>query len=306
MSKEIDNSPTDEPTPDSEVQGLLGPQKVEVTVDLNKTGTSSPASPWWESKLTVTIVAGLFAAIIPATTAVLNYFENEAKRVSQIHEYNLEKERLEEKFFLETTESVIGKLAQPNLSDDAKLALYSFLGDISKEDSGTAIFAKRMIDRTLLLALKKLEEKSEVLEETQNVSFSYSAGDAENDEQNNQAIIAEQKTKKAEQKVKPYITEATKKQIIRLWSDIEEGKRYSIQGKLGTNISFKLYATKPTTFGSFGDKIGVIEDGELFTVEEKDVTLRGYKWLQVKLVDGEKSGWYSWENIRSELVLESQ
>lgn len=318
MNEKIDDNSADKPTLDSISQGLLGHHKVEVKVDLNKEDAPSTAPPWWESKLTVTIVAGLFATIIPVTTFVLSYFENEAKEVSLKLENELETARLKENFLLEMTESVIGKLTQNDLSYEAKMALYTFLVDISEEDSGTAKFAKDTRESTMQKMYKKLAEESAVLEEKQSILASFSVGDIENDSQSNQASIAKQETKQAEENVKSIqdilVTyepasnkpKSEEKQIISLWGNIEVDKRYSIQGKLGTNISFKLYDSKPSTFGKLGEQIDLIEDGEVFVVEDKDVTFRGFKWLKVKLVDSDKSGWYSWENIRSELVLESQ
>lgn len=319
MNKDVENNLPPEPTSNVVDNTLYRPHQVEVNVKLKKDDVSSlPVSPWWESKLTVAIVSGFLAATIPVTTAVLNHYENEAKKISGILELKLETERLQKNFILETSESVISKLTQTDLSYEAKLALYTFLYDVSEDDSGTKRFAQNMREQMNRVLAKKLSEENEVLAEKQDAEAKFSLGDVDDDNQNQKVSIAKQETTEAEKNVKflqgllvtyelvPKESNTVEKPIIRQWRDIEKSKSYSMRGKLGTKTSFDLYDGQPSTFGSFGNKIGVIKDGEVFTVEEKDVTFRGYKWLKVKLVKSEKIGWYSWENIRSELVLESE
>lgn len=313
MDKEVSNVP-------EFVKGTSEQKKVEpdkTNVNLNKTSSVSQITPWWESKLTVALATGLIAIIIPATTIALNYFENENKKARLSQEYELEKARLEEKFLLETTESVIGKLIQPKLSDEAKLALYTFLKDISKKGSGTAKFANNMLGKASQKYYEELNNEAVALKEKQDVDAKYSLGDENDANQAKVVNIAKQETLQLEDRVKSIqellvtydlVVDESKlkeKKVINLWRDINEGRNYSIRGKLGINVSFDLYETKPSAFGNFGKLIGTVESGEPFIVENKYITFRGYKWLRIKIIESQTIGWYSWENIRSELVIET-
>ena len=82
---------------------------------------------------------------------------------------------------------------------------------------------------------------------------------------------------------------------------IEVGQQILVRAKQpDTTVDFPLYDSKPQLFGRFGKQVGVLPGGTQMLVLDKHVTpLRGFKWLRVQVDDG-RSGWYSWENVRSQ------
>jgi len=72
----------------------------------------------------------------------------------------------------------------------------------------------------------------------------------------------------------------------------------------GENVAFKVYDDHPGgLLGSFGKEIGEILNAQELKVLGKYVTpVKKYPWLQVKYqsVDGEKIGWFSWENVKTQ------
>ena len=195
--------------------------------------------------------------------------------------------------------------------------MYTFLKDISKKGSGTAKFANNMLSKASQKYYEELNDEAVALKEKQEVDAKYSLGDENDANQAEVVNTAKQETLQLESKVKSIqellvtydlVVDESKlkdKKVINLWGDINKGNNYSIRGKLGIDVSFNLYETKPSAFGSFGKHIGTVESGEPFIVEDKDITFRGFKWLKIKLIESQTVGWYSWENIRSELVIEA-
>lgn len=72
----------------------------------------------------------------------------------------------------------------------------------------------------------------------------------------------------------------------------------------GENFAFKVYNDHPSgLLGSFGKEIGEILSAQELKVLGKHVTpVRSYPWLQVEYRsgNGEKVGWFSWENVKTQ------
>lgn len=285
-------------------QAVSGSHAVKVELDLNHSQASSgKPSPWWESKLLVALVSGVFAVVIPGTTAITGYFEH----INQ-------EQRLKTQYQLEITEKALSQLSKNSLSKDAKLALYTFLIDVNEADSGTAKFAEKRSQEIIASTRDALDKQLQEVKTTQDKAAKLSEVD-ENSETKSQsyerAVIAEKALAKSIQanasllqkytnfsKVEP----SPKTTVVSQWDDIELSNTYQLRSKFDKALSFNLYNSRPSTLGTFGDKIGSISEGQNFKVKQKYVTFRGFKWLQIELLDSGIVGWYSWENIRSELI----
>jgi hypothetical protein len=316
--------------------GNMQPQLVSVDLTINGlnnlTGGKKEevSMKWWQHPATVKYITTVLGLVIPFVALGVKLLDNMNNSNMKHEEIKYQQTIQDKETTLKINTQLIGDYIKAG-NDDFQLPILFVLRDLNPKDDGITKWSQDRIQEIRLEkeALKKSEELGRLKADIEKTEIKLGAErNKDQDKQDSTEILKyeselesksavyglataqfEQTYTELKKVEKQRLDPVNAKTVVASFEDISIGSIYSLKTKIPSDtINYVFYSTKPGTFGSFGEQIGTLTTDTPFKVISKHITsFRNYKWLEVEILNSSNlRGWYSWENTRTNTILEQK